>query len=149
GDDPVLEVITLAAPRQIIGSATSPNLLLITHGTRDNAAPGQWVEQLAAGMAFLPNSADWQVVTLDWRFYNGGDTDEFANDSGLMSETFDPFGAANNGINIGESLVRYYDQKNRTFQSVQLMAHSAGSWLIDSMSDEFAAQGGADNVHLT
>lgn len=136
---PVMEVVTLAAPRVLHGTATSPNLVFITHGTNANA--DDWVTELGYYMA-LDAGADWQVATFDWRQYAGGSDDDF-------SLPFDPFLSANNGINIGESLARWYAQQNIAFESVQLLGHSSGSWLVDSMADAMKARTMADQIHLT
>ncbi|MEX2170424.1 MAG: hypothetical protein WD851_14005 [Pirellulales bacterium] len=152
GTEPLLELITLEAPRRLSaeplpGAPPKRNLLLITHGT--NADADSWVTQVGQAMAAQPGAADWQVVAFDWRDIAGGGNDDFKNLPG-----FDPNLAANNGINIGESLIRWMKQTGQSFDNVHLMAHSAGTWLIDSIADslkveELSGNVMAQNVHLT
>lgn len=168
GDEPVLEVITLAAPKRVFDPLpnTPPfderkNLLLVTHGTNDNAV--EWVKLLAQTMSVdshridAERAAQWDIVTFDWSPFNGGDSDPF--DQVVSGLGIDPFTAGSNAINIGESLVRWYQAQpngGREFETVHLMAHSAGAWLIDAFADVAAPNPDlpgfpslAEKVHLT
>lgn len=157
GNDPVLELITLERPRGLTPPSpdpipnpplsTAPNLLLITHGT--NASADSWVAHLRNEITLRHTGLfedQWEVVAFDWRDFNGGASDEFNN---ISFVNFDPYSSANNGINIGESLVRWYQEQGRVFTNVHLLGHSSGSWLVDSIADSLRDEGMAQQVHLT
>lgn len=148
----VLELITLEAPRGLPSPESAKrNLVLITHGT--NATADEWVTQLRDAINNHAHS-NWDVVALDWSNYNGGpESDPFRNRGPLGSEIVlgvgDPYVAANNGINIGQSLVRLFQEQGRTFDSVHLLGHSSGSWLVDAIADSLYDASMADRIHLT
>jgi T5SS/PEP-CTERM-associated repeat protein len=141
--EPVLEVITLEAPRRapLSGDHTARNLVIVTHGT--NADADAWAYPLATEMAkHIPAGEQWEVAALDWRDFSAGGEDEFKN-----LPAFDPWLAGSNAINIGESLVRWYG--NRQFDNVHILAHSAGAWLANAVADAFVPRGTNEKVHLT
>jgi hypothetical protein len=152
----LMEVITLETPRLVLAnrpplSTTAPNgnLILVTHGFDDNAAVTSWAYQLAATIklgAAEQGMGTWDVATLDWRYFAGGKDDAFKNIPGGL----DPWVAANNGINIGESVARWLKDVDRTsYQHIHLLSHSAGSWLVDAITNELKKSGFAGSIEVT
>ena len=154
GQEAILEAITLRAPIRVAGSANSPNLILVTHGTNANAYG--WADDIASSMGLHANQMgqQWQAMVLDWEPFNGGSTDEFAVIGARIplldiAFEFDPWLSANNGINIGESLVRWFEQTDVSFSTAHLLGHSSGSWLVDAIVDDLEGKGLVGPTQLT
>lgn len=144
-----LQAITLAAPQGLptpTQSVAQRNLVLITHGTDADVAPGSWVQTLASAIKNDVPSSDWDVATLDWSQYAGGrnDPETILYTPGIGK--FDPLLSANNGINIGESLANWMQYQGYHYTNAHLISHSSGSWLVNSLSQALSSQ---TNIHLT
>lgn len=95
------------------------------------------------------NPSDTDVVLFDWTDYDGGGDNGFQNPFFGLDD-FNPLQSANNGINIGESLVQWLDERGvLTYKRIHLLGHSSGSWLVDAMADELDKMTSADKVQLT
>ncbi len=155
----VLEIIIQATPLRVngptpylvddVGIPSNPreNLVLIAHGT--NATGDDFPAELAGLVndRLNDNTVDnWDVTTLDWRFFAGGAFDEHDNRPFAGWNGFDPFMSASNGIDIGESLVQWMQTVGLAYEKVQLVSHSSGSWLVNAISDRLPA---ANEVQLT
>jgi pimeloyl-ACP methyl ester carboxylesterase len=136
-------VITLEKPRIRINdttighydpSAGKKHLAVITHGYTDNA--DGWVQQMADSIS--SRSPDWDVVSIDWNVYA-------AKAPNTLSPT--PTLAANVAIDIGESIGHWLKENNKSYDSVQLVGHSAGSWLVNSLADSLK-NNGISSIHL-
>jgi hypothetical protein len=148
---PILRSNGTATP--LTPSSGKTGLILVTHGTSDQFDPAQPEKDLLGALTkeisrFIERyeSADWQVVTLDWREYATRPVgDWFAKfESDFW---YDPATSAQFGIGLGESLVHWLEvNEGFKFQKYHLLGHSSGSWLVNRMMQLLASSG---TVHLT
>ena len=123
-----LSAMTLEVPTRADGTLISANprsnLVLVTHGMNGTVGAnnlGQVADEINGFAAINPPLNDnWDVVVFDWG--------EFAA-TGLNARE-----AKRRGAEIGRSLADWMHENGlETYSNVQLIGHSAGVWVIDSM----------------
>jgi hypothetical protein len=130
----IVEAVTLESPHFLNGgrlnqSTGKRDLVFITHGTNSSSEGFQTLASAIESSVLDAENTD--VVLFDWSKFAAGGDDGFQNILG-----FDPFQSANNGINIGESLISWLDTQGAlTYERIHLLGHSSGSWLVDAMAD--------------
>lgn len=130
------EVITLEAPRTLAGGhltgRSAENLVVIAHGYGSSA--NTFIPMADAIQFNATQAAD--VAILDWSSFAGGDKL--------------PLSAAENGVNIGEALGDWLKQRGISgYTNVQLMGHSAGTWLVNSLAGKIREQSPLTNIQMT
>lgn len=140
------EVITLEAPRNVIGGhltgshAAANDLVVIAHGFNSNASVFQPLatairNEAAAEAAAGARQGVPDVVVFDWSDYAGGPR--------LWNS------AAENGVNVGAALGDFLKARGIQYANVQLMAHSAGTWVVNSLSEAIRRDFPATKIQLT
>ncbi|MHB1141399.1 MAG: Lcl C-terminal domain-containing protein [Sulfuricaulis sp.] len=122
-------------------SPAAENLVLITHGWNSDAKAGGWVQLMAESIrSVIPISgnpgADWDIYTYDW-----GDAAK-----GL------PWNAYARAQDHGMKLANFLAQ-NKNYKNIHLLAHSAGSNLIEALAGQIKNLNANSNsqpfIHLT
>ena len=126
-------------------SPTATNVLLITHGYADHAAG--WVNDMAYNFYNVLQSegaaADWDIYTYDWSQDSaypknvkacavGFGSFWSSNQANCPWTTLAP--AASDGIQAANNLLQQMTSQGKQYQHVHLIAHSAGSNLIESLA---------------
>jgi hypothetical protein len=132
-----LDVATLQVPQRMASNGTtSPltaqgasGLILITHGYTGSVS--DWPTDCALDIATPKVAQNWDVVTMDWS--------EYADPAGLFGGG--PSLAAANANDIGESLANWMREKGYSYSNLHLIGHSAGSWLINGLTQQLKLQG--------
>jgi uncharacterized repeat protein (TIGR03803 family) len=136
-----LNLITLQVPQRTNGASLTSQgaggLVLLTHGWNSNAAawaaPDAINIQAAKSQSGVPISQNWDVVSMDWSQYSGY--------TGNVVPSILPTTAATNANDIGESLANWMQEKGFNYQNLHLVGHSAGSWLINGLTNGLRVQG--------
>lgn len=137
-----LNLVTLQVPQRVVAGLFTPltaqqssNLVLITHGTSDNAAPGGWVSQMASAIQhnINPKSGTWDVATFDWSQYSTDNPND-------PNDPYNPVLAANRAIDIGESLANWMKEGDFSYNAVHTIGHSAGAWLTSYFGANIGAK---------
>lgn len=147
--------LSITPPRQIAWGPSANNLVLITHGWRDDALPDNWPDELAQSISdrltiqSLGSAAPWgwDIYTYDW-----------SQDAGTLSGCFFVFTprpddcpgptlvrAQAHGIKLARWLMRRVQEEGKQYEVVHLIAHSAGSGLIESLASEWKKLCAANN----
>ncbi len=134
-----------------VRAGSSPNrLFLVTHGWNGPLPASQdlldlhpWVVDIATDtadhIAGPPSSDDqlWDVAYLDWTA-DAGD--------GVLNSS--PSAAFTNARLIGRSLANEFINARLPYTHIEIVAHSAGSWIGDTFARELASQGSDAEVTL-
>ncbi|MEX2216141.1 MAG: hypothetical protein WD768_18665 [Phycisphaeraceae bacterium] len=172
-DGTYVNAIALTVPKKADGTPLSAdtakkNLILVTHGTtslmnfeNSETKSGMIVDEKITSVAFRMNDfiqnfnslrinpsdhLDWEVAVFDWREFST--TLNPANGD----KTYDPFESARVGQQIGYSLAEWMSSNGLdNYNSIHLLSHSSGSWLIEGLGDRLIELNGASapELHLT
>jgi hypothetical protein len=115
------------------------NLVLVTHGWQPGSkVPPQWVSDLCSNLQTRVPS-DWQVVPYFWvdQAYTPSVLDVISLENSVLGN------AQNIGTQIGRQIVE------QGWQHVHLIAHSAGSALIQSAADAIRSENSSIVIHTT
>src|ERR1035437_5025090 len=115
------------------------NLVLVTHGWQPGSkVPPQWVSDLCSNLQTRVPS-DWQVVPYFWvdQSYTPSVLDVISLENSVLGN------AQNIGTQIGRQIVE------QGWQHVHLIAHSAGSALIQSAADAIRSENSSIVIHTT
>jgi hypothetical protein len=143
GMGPNVELLVLKTPRrasrQGSGSIQTPSgrshLVVIAHGWRADILSGGSADLRRIGENMAAFSSEhlqdrWDVAYMDWSEFN---------------QTLRlPWAAGRRAHEIGESTWQWMADQNVLYQGVHALAHSAGSWLADSLVRGATAHLGAN-----
>lgn len=117
-DQDRIDLGSMPSPDYVRDDENALNLYLVTHGwngTGGASADHSWIEHIASAVAGqIPPEARWDVVYYDWKSRAG----DFAHG---------PNAAATDAMSLGLELATAINDGG--YQHVEVVAHSAGSWM--------------------